>query len=475
MSTASAASKLPVGVNCDPYPVPPFTRPCRGRVVLPGSKSLTNRALILAALHDGPTQLDGCLFSRDTRIAIDCLQTLGFEVRADEDRQRIAVEGQGGRIPVAHASLFVGNAGTAARFVVALVCLHPAGCYTFDGDPEMRRRPMAGLLDALTALGARFEFHGQLGHFPFTVHTAGIAGGVVAVDATASSQMLSALLMAGVAGRGPLEIQAAGVRPAFVEMTIGLLRQFGHQATADTVAGRYSVSPRPEAGRMARALCYVIEPDLTAASYFVALPYAVGGSLQLAHMPQNSLQGDVRFMEVMAHYGMRCVPGTDGWDIDYAAATARCGAQLPSGDAATAFDFSTFSDTFLTLAALSPLLPGPLRIDGIAHTRLQETDRVAAMACELSKCGVRVIEEQGALTLIPDRAAFAAAAQRGVTIGTWHDHRFAMSFAILGSVDVRGDGRPWLHIADPGCCAKTFPNYFAVLAEQHRMAHAEDL
>ncbi len=391
----------------DPLPVTPFTRPARGSVTLPGSKSITNRALILAALSDRTVTLRGALFSRDTRIMLAALRTLGFRIETDEAALTIVIQGRGGAIPVREAKIDVGNAGTAARFLTAFVCLRPDGSYHFDGDEAMRRRPIGALLDALAAQGAQANARS----FPFTLRTAGLPGGEVVLDASESSQMLSALLMVAPHARSPLTVKLkgeAGSKP-FVQMTEAMLRQFA-----------------------ARPANYQIEGDASAASYFLALPLVTGGSLKFTNYG-GSLQGDVKFRDVVAAIG----PARRAVDRN----------------------FREYSDTFLTLAAIAPLLDGPTRITGIAHTRKQETDRVAGMARELSKLGQRVIETEDALEIHPQPL------RAGQIIETYHDHRFAMSFGILGCHNLHGDGRPWLSVQDPACCSKTFPHFFELLED----------
>lgn len=441
----------------DPYPVPPFRRPLQGSIALPGSKSLSNRALILAALAEGETTLEGLLFSRDTELMLAALETLGIQTKVDREARTVRVSGGGGTLPVGEASLFVGNAGTAARFLTAFLCLHSAGTFHLSGDEAMHARPMGGLIDSLEALGARFTFDGEPGHFPFTLHTSGLQGGSVEVSASASSQFVSALLMAAPFATAPLTVRAPGVRPAFVQITVEMMRAFGvtvEQPEADT----YTVTPgtyRAPDGR------YPIEPDATAASYFLALPFVTGGSVFLPSLPAQMIQGDTAFAELMVEMGATLDRQPDGWRL--AAPTTPV-----SG---VSRNFATFSDTFLTLAAIAPLLDSPTHIEGIAHTRAQETDRVAAMATELRKLGIRVDETEGSLTIHPDPAALQEAAQRGITIDTYEDHRVAMSFALLGSADLRGDGAPWLSLNDPLCCRKTFPDYFEKLAALHTASH----
>ncbi len=394
----------------DPLWIQPFTHPVRGRITLPGSKSITNRSLILAALSPNTVTLRGALFSRDTRLMVAALQALGFAVATDEAALTITITGQGGEIPVREATIDVGNAGTAARFLTAFVCLRPDGVYYFDGDEAMRHRPIGALLDALESQGATISARS----FPFTLRTAGLRGGVVELDASESSQMLSALLMVAPHARTPLRVNLQGetVSRPFVTMTEKMVAQFA-AAPAD----------------------YAIEGDATAASYFLALRLVTGGQVELpAFRPGDSLQGDVRFADVLRQTG---------------------GAPRARGVTA---DFNAFSDTFLTLAAIAPLLDGPTHISGIAHTRKQETDRVAGMARELTRLGQHVVETEDSLEIHPRPL------KSGVEIETYHDHRFAMSFGVLGGHNLHGDGRPWLAIRNPACCAKTFPIFFELLA-----------
>ncbi|MBP6506344.1 MAG: 3-phosphoshikimate 1-carboxyvinyltransferase [Opitutaceae bacterium] len=404
----------------DPLPLQPFTHPVRGTVTLPGSKSITNRALILAALGKGATTLRGALFSRDTRIMIAALRELGFKVEADEAALTIRIEGHNGEIPVREARIEVGNAGTAARFLTAFVCLRPDGIYHFDGDEAMRRRPIGALLEALESQGAKASARA----FPFTLRTAGLRGGAVELDAAESSQLLSALLMVAPHARTPLTVKLKGetVSKPFIAMTEQMVQQFA-QPQSD----------------------YVIEGDATAASYFAALTAVTRGKLEIngLNLAIEALQGDASFFRLLATQNV----------IVSNAHTVGTGLQRQGITA----DFNDFSDTFLTLAAIAPLLDGPTRITGIAHTRKQETDRVAGMARELTKLGQRVIETEDSLEIHPQPL------RAGQVIATYHDHRFAMSFGILGCHDLHGDGRSWLSIQDPACCAKTFPHFFELL------------
>ena len=436
-----------------------MTRGLDATVNLPGSKSITNRALILAALSPGKTTLSGALFSRDTRIMLEALKALGYTVTADEDATEITVISEADEAPKANASLNVGNAGTVARFLTALLARKRGGRYELDGDPAMRDRPMAGLLDALIKLGAAdFEFHDKPDHFPFTMTTNGYNGGSTEVDAHASSQILSALLLSGATEESGLELICPEVRPAYVAITLKMREAFGVAPVEPDTAGIYKL-PRT---KYTPPETYVIEPDVSAASYFLAITLISGGKLHIPNLGPDPLQGDAHFVEVLAHHGLRVDAERNEW-----IAQRSPDADILSGH--REIDFNLFSDTFLTYAAITPLLGGSVRITGIGHTRRQETDRIAGMAAELSKLGQLVKEEDDALTIQPKpnelraRALAARSAGELLRVETYEDHRFAMSFGILGSYDLLGDGKPWLTIKDPACCGKTFPDFFDAL------------
>lgn len=378
----------------------------------------------------------------------EALRRLGFSVEEDEAAHRIRVDGRGGGIPAAEAELFTGLAGTATRFLTALCASAKAGVYRIDGVAQMRKRPMRGLLEALRALGADIRCAGEEGFLPLEIRASGLRGGPVTIDASESSQMLSALLMvAPLAEKAVVATPVGGLRMPFVRMTLLQMAQFGVAGVSgDEAAGSIAVDP---AGYRSPGE-YAVEPDATAASYFAALALVAGGSLRLDGLARadRSLQGDVRFLDVLAKCGAVVQDDDDGITVSFAPFGRRRG---------VAHDFSGFSDTFLTLAAIAPLLEGPTKILGISHTRRQETDRVAGMAAELRRLGQEVVEAEDSLEIHPRPL------RKGVTVETHGDHRFAMSFAILGCRDVRGDGTPWLSIGDPACSAKTFPGFFGLL------------
>ena len=413
-------------------PIVPFTTPPGGEVMLPGSKSLTNRALLLAALGSEPVTLTGALFSEDTELMAKALRRLGCTVDADAAALTLRVSGQANLFRTEEpVDIFVGLAGTAARFLTAFCAAAPRGVYRIDGIEQMRHRPMTNLINALRELGAEVRCTGEEGFFPLEIHAHGLRGGDIEIDASASSQLLSALLMVAPQAQGPVSIQLTGsVRWTYVEMTRHLMAEFGAQIppAQDDRFTIDSIAYTPPS-------TYAIEPDASAASYWHMLNHMEKGSMTFPHLraPGDGLQGDAAFVEVLQQVGSH-----------------------PSGTPFE-YNFREISDTFLTLAAIAPLLDGPTRITGIAHTRAQETDRVAGMATELRRLGQEVIEDEDTLTITPQPL------KTDQVIETYGDHRFAMSFGVLGSHDLRGDGSSWLSIHHPEVCAKTFPHFFELL------------
>jgi len=437
----------------DPLPIQPLRGPLSATLEIPGSKSITNRALILAALSPETITLRRALFSRDSDIMIRALRNLGFEIHTDDKNSEVVVTGRGGEIPADNAVIHVGNAGTAARFLTALVCLKRGGAFRFEGDLEMERRPMQGLLKSLPHAGwARVQFHQAEGFIPFTLHTRGISKEPVQIDPRESSQMLSALLLTGTAAKTPVTVSSfeKNFRQSYVRLTLGVIEEFGGKVETDGRGTTFTITPGLTMPPNRR---YSIEPDASSASYFFAAPLVTPASFNFPGFTRfPGLQGDIRFLEVLKRSGIRFQTGSDSLQV--------------SGDGdfekAVSHDFYEISDTFLTYAALAPLYPNAAELSGLAHTRKQETDRVAGMATELKKLGVSVTEMRDRLQLVPDRPALKqlAHSSRPLIVKTYKDHRFAMSFAILGLHDLLEDGEPWLAIQDPHCSAKTFPQFF---------------
>ena len=416
--------------------IQPLAHPVNAAVTLPGSKSYTNRALIIAALADGESTLRQALFSDDTVYMCQALRALGIPVAADEAANTFTVDGQGGAVPAGRADLFVGNSGTSARFLTALAALGQ-GRYCVDGVPRMRERPMAPLLASLRQLGGNVRSRFENGCPPIEIAADGLPGGAAQMAGDRSSQYFSALLMAAPYMREGLDLTVQGrlVHGQYVEMTIKSMADFGVAATAEE-GRRFRVAP----GQRYRARAYDVEPDASAASYFFGAAALTGGTIRVENLGAGSAQGDLAFVDVLAAMGC--------------AVEKRAGYVRVTGPAALRgvdIDMGALSDTFMTLAALAPFAEGPTVIRGIAHTRLQETDRVSATARELRKLGVAVTERDDSLRIEPG-------VKHGATIDPHDDHRIAMSFALIGL------RQPGVVIANPECVAKTFPDFFDRLA-----------
>ncbi len=417
--------------------IEPLTRPPDATLRVPGSKSITNRALVTAALAEGRSRLEGALFSEDTRRMAEALRALGIRVDSDEATAVLEVEGAGGRIPVVEADLFVGNSGTTVRFLTALVTLGH-GRYRLDGVPRMRERPIEPLLASLRQLGADAVSEAATGCPPVIVRTNGLRGGRATMRGDGSSQYFSALMLVAPWTERGVEIEVEGelVSKPYVDLTSAVMRAFG--ATARHKEYR---TVRVAGGQRYQARDYGVEPDASSASYFFAAAALTGGHVRVEGLGVASAQGDYRFLEVLERMGCRVEREeafTEVWGPDRLA-----GVDEAMGD---------ISDMAQTLAAMAPFFEGPTTIRGIANTRIKETDRIAAMVTELRRLGQEVEE-------FPDGLRVTPAPVRAAAVATYDDHRMAMAFALVGL------RVPGIRILDPGCVAKTFPDYFARLAE----------
>ncbi|OUW16176.1 MAG: 3-phosphoshikimate 1-carboxyvinyltransferase [Opitutales bacterium TMED158] len=430
----------------DPYPIAPFTRSAAAKVSVPGSKSMTNRALILAALSNGKTRLENCLFSRDTEIMIQALIELGFEVEENQSDLAIEINGTGGLIPSDSAHIDIGNSGTSARFLTAMLAIRDGGDFTLDGDEAMRRRPISKLADTLSELGCHIETSN--GYFPIRIRPHSLSGTTATVDATESSQFVSALLMAAPLAKNDLEIILSNpsIRRGYIDMTLEMMGHFGisaeHRTSTET---GYRIAKSAYA---APTRTYRIEADASAASYYIGLPLVTGGVVEIEGLQSDSLQGDIAFAQIATRAGALLEWAENSLVVRFDRSASR--------PASLSANFYAFSDTFMTAAAIAPLAKGATRIDGIGHTRHQECDRIAAMVHGLTLAGQATRDEVASLEIAP-------APLQPATIETYEDHRIAMSFAILGCANPKGDGLPWLRISDPLCCRKTFPDFFETL------------
>jgi 3-phosphoshikimate 1-carboxyvinyltransferase len=425
--------------------VQPVARPVEGDVRVPGSKSITNRALMLAALADGTSHLEGALFSDDTHYMSEALRQLQIPVRADAENELFEVDGQG-RVPAQSAELFVGNSGTSARFLTALVALGN-GTFRLDGVERMRQRPIRDLLSALQQLGVDARDDLGSGCLPVTVRADGLRGGRCTMRGDASSQFLSALLMAAPLSENGIEITIEGdlFSIPYIEITLRMMQQWGAQVLHEQMR-RFHV---PGAQKY-RAQNYGIEPDASGASYFWAAAALTGGRGRVFGIGENSLQGDAAFVDVLEKMGCAVVRGADFIEV-------RGPQKLRGVDV----DMNAISDTVMTLAAIAPFADAPVNIRNVGHIRHKETDRIHAVVTELRRMGVRVEERADGLTIFP------ASALQTARVETYDDHRMAMSFAITGLKS------PGVTILDPGCVAKTFPDFFERLGKLCGMAQKE--
>lgn len=413
-------------------------------VRVPGSKSITNRSLLLAMLADGESTLRGVLFSDDSRHFLQCVQDLGFETTVDEDTCVVTVKGLGGEIPCPKASLNVGSAGTAARFLTAVLGVSE-GIFHMDASEQMRRRPMAPLLSSLMELGCEVACEGADGHFPFTLTAHGFRQDHISIDIGHSSQFLSALLIASTLSSEDFTIQVDGTHGmAYIEMTQKMMEQFG-VCVEHPAADQFRIC----AGQQYTALDYQIEPDVSAACYFYAMVPLLGIPVCVEHVHFESLQGDVEFLHILEKMGCTAQETDNGVLLLPPTEQTNPGSGFPGFHGITV-DMSSCSDQAITLAAIAPFADSPTCIRGIGHIRFQESNRIHAICTELTRMGIRCEEAQDSITIYPGMP-------KPCTVETYDDHRMAMGFALTG---LRAEG---IVIDDPGCCRKTFENYFEVL------------
>jgi len=421
----------------DSIEIQPAQQPIRATVRPPGSKSITNRALVCAALAEGTSTLLGALDSEDTRVMIAGLRSLGIAVDVRENGETLVVEGCSGKPPAQSAKIFVENSGTTIRFLTALVTLGE-GMFTLDGIARMRERPIGDLVAALEQLGADVTCTGKNLCPPVQVNANGLSGGVARIHGNISSQYLSGLLMAAPCAREAVEIVVEGtlVSVPYVAMTRAVMRSFGVETRAADDFSSIEVS-RSEGYRASE---YAIEPDASAASYFWAAAAVTGGEVTVTGLSRNSLQGDVGFVDCLEKMGCEV-----RYEADSVTVT---GGKLRGIDV----DMNAISDTVQTLSVVALFAEGTTKIRNVPHIRHKETDRIAAVATELRKLGANVVEHDDGLEITP--GTFAPAA-----IDTYNDHRMAMSFAIAGLV------QKGVVINNPGCTAKTYPRFFEDLQD----------
>ncbi len=435
-------------------------------VTVPGSKSITNRALLLAAMCEGPCTLNGVLFSDDSRAFLSCIKELGFDLTVNEVERKVTLTGTGGRIPNRKASINVGSAGTAARFLTVFLAF-AGGEYEMNASPQMCKRPMEPLISDLREAGIEITCTGEEGHFPFTLKSAGVTVKKMTTNTDVSSQFASAILMSAPLLKDGLKLTLEGSRTngSYINITLKMMSAFGfsYTRTGDTI----TVSPSdktPGADRTdASPKTYTIEPDMSAACYFYAMAPICGRTIKVKDVHPDSMQGDYQFIKLLEQLGCTATDSEDGVILEPPKDKTYPGLDINMKD---------FSDQTMTMAVTAAFASSPTTIRDVGHIRYQESDRLHAIINELNRLGCKCtsIDEETGLYIEPLNPVKAQQTQtRGtdiqqiqqthhnIDIETYEDHRIAMAFALAGL------RIPGVNILNPGCCRKTFENYFEVL------------
>jgi 3-phosphoshikimate 1-carboxyvinyltransferase len=424
----------------DRYAVKRFKQKEMIEILVPGSKSITNRALMLAALSNGICKLTGVLFSEDSRAFLNCLISLGFEVEIEEEIKVVTIQGLNGVIPNRNAEINVGSAGTAARFLTAMLAF-AGGDYILQSSEQMKKRPMEPLIILLRSIGVVVNCMEQEGYFPFEIHSNGVYVDKITMDTSISSQFVSALLMAGVMLPQGIKITMLGGRTtgAYIRLTLSMMQKFGIMVLQeeDVCYVPYNLTYH--------VASYQIEPDVSGACYFYAMALLLGISVVVKQVHFDSIQGDIKFLEVLKQLGCSFYDTERGICV-----TGRKDRIYPG----ITVDMNDFSDQTMTLAVLAPFATSPTIIKNISHIRLQESNRVEAIIQELTRLGIHCEEnmEYQGICIYPGRVT-------PTIVETYEDHRMAMAFTLIG---FRVDG---IVIDNPHCCAKTFENYFDIIDE----------
>lgn len=425
------------------------------KVTVPGSKSITNRALLLAALTDGESVLKGTLFSDDSRHFLQSLKDLGFELDVNETAKTVRVSGCGGRIPEKSGTIYVGSAGTAARFLTAMLGLSD-GEYIINASEQMKKRPMKPLFDALKSLGSSIEFMEEKDSLPVKIKgcfygdeakdSASCDVRKIQLDISKSTQFLSAFLMTGCMCREGLEIEIISEKKegSYIDITKKMVAEFGGKIGFDGIS--YKVSPVPYT-----AMEYQIEPDVSAACYFYGIAAIYGCRALVNGVHFDSTQGDIRFIRVLETMGCKVMDTDEGILVEGPDTSKN--QQLHGIEN---IDMNNFSDQALTLANVAVFADSPTTISNIAHIRAQECDRLNAIASNLRNMGINVDEHNDSITIYPGIV-------RPAEIETFDDHRVAMAFTMSGL------GGAGITILNPMCCKKTFEDYFSIIEELCRM------
>jgi len=429
----------------------PFTR-AQGSIVLPGSKSISNRALLLAALSTGTTTLKNLLDADDTQVMRNALRQLGLTV-IDQANHVCVVEGCGGQFPVRQVDLFMGNAGTAIRPLTAALAMQ-GGSYRLSGVARMHERPIRDLVDGLRQVGAKIDYELQEGYPPIQISAADIhIKDVVRVRGDVSSQFLTALLMAlPLVAKDPVRIEVVGelISRPYIDITLKLMARFGVNVVCPDAQSFVIPAKKSDVVYKSPGLISV-EGDASSASYFLALGAIGGGPVRVLGVGKESIQGDVAFADALALMGANITAGEDWIEVS--------GVKNANGKLnGITIDCTEIPDAAMTLAVAALFADGPTRLNSIASWRVKETDRIAAMAKELKKVGA-VVEEGADYIIVNAPASFSQWQSPQTGIDTYDDHRMAMCFSLAAF------GPNALKINDPNCVAKTFPTYFAEFAK----------
>ncbi len=420
------------------YTVRPLKAGNHINVTVPGSKSITNRALLLAAMGKGRCVINGALFSDDSRAFVSCLENLGFDITADEAGRKITVNGTGGNIPKASAAVNVRSAGTAARFLTVFLAF-AGGRFDLDASEQMCRRPMEPLISVLRSCGITIVCKDREGHFPLHIDSEGTDISEISINTDISSQFASAVLMAAPLLKEGLNVRLEGGRKSgsYINITLTMLKQFGYGFRRD------SDCIRIEGGTRVNPEFYDVEPDISAACYFYAISPLCNRTVQVSGVHLSSMQGDIRFIKTMEELG--CVITEDGEGIILTP---------PPGGSYRGLDLSMkdYSDQTMTMAVVAAFADSPTTIRDVGHIRLQESDRLIATVNELNRvgCSCHTIDDNTGIYIEPG-------VMHGADIITYEDHRMAMAFSLIGL------RVPGINILDPMCCRKTFEDYFDVL------------
>ncbi|WP_036746180.1 3-phosphoshikimate 1-carboxyvinyltransferase [Paenibacillus sp. UNC451MF] len=402
-----------------------------GDLTIPGSKSLTNRALIIAALAEGTSRLEGILKSDDSYWCIQCLRQLGVQI--DVEGETAIIHGSGGAWPNREGDLYFGAAGTIARFLPGALAAG-SGSWKLQGSPRLSERPLAPLLDALSALGADIHYEAAQGRLPLTLHAKGLQGSSVSVPGSVSSQFISGLLLAAPYAHNALTVHIEGtvVQRDYVEMTLDMMRTFGVETQPAPDSQSISVQPDKY-----QAQSLALEPDVSTCGYFWSMAAQTNGRVRIQGINDQTRQPDIEILDVLERMGCTVVRGADFIEVTGTR-------QLKGGFTAS---MKRWSDQTLTIAALAPFADGPITLTDAAHIRHHECDRIAAICTELGKLGIRVEEHPDGLTVYPGEP-------KPALLDTYDDHRVAMALSLIA---VKADG---IRIADPGCVSKTCPDYW---------------